>query len=287
MVEHTGWKSGTTYTISRSEAANLLWESAEFRAALLSGCYTYVEGHYCLDDEKYVRRSPISGVNSTRLYGSSWNWNASGSSENENLGSAVFLTDYARHHMDECCLSFSIRGRYTHVDYELQQAARKKEVKNKYLSRHDLDAEPETKERVLQNSWFAEDAEIRMRIKRNLPEDFKDAVQYIIDQKGISQNELEMRMGVSRASFQKWCTGSPSVRQVVALCIAMDVRADVGEELLHLAGLAFRNDLENNLLHGMLFETRDLTVGRANEITCQNKLKPLTNGADEELAEVV
>ena len=261
MVEHTGWKSGTTYTISRSEAANLLRESAEFRAALMSGCYTYVEGHYCLDDEKYVRR----GYRMT----------------------APSLTDYARHHMDECCLSFSIRGRYTHVDYELQQAARKKEFKNKYLSRHDLDAEPETKERVLQNSRFAEDAEIWMRIKRNLPEDFKDAVQYIIDQKGISQNELAMRMGVSRASFQKWCTGSPSVRQVVALCIAMDVRADVGEELLHLAGLAFRNDLENNLLHGMLFETRDLTVGRANEIMRQNKLKPLTNSADEELAEVV
>jgi len=113
---------------------------------------------------------------------------------------APSLTDYAHHHMDECCLSFSIRGRYTHVDYELQQAARKKEVKNKYLSRHDLDAEPETKERVLQNSRFAEDAEIWMWIKRNLPEDFKDAVQYIIDQKGISQNELAMRMG---ASYQK------------------------------------------------------------------------------------
>lgn len=112
-------------------------------------------------------------------------------------------------------------------------------------------------------------------------------IETIIDQKGISQNKLAMRMGVSRASFQKWCTGSPSVRQVVALCIAMDVRADVGEELLHLAGLAFRNDLENNLLHGMLFETRDLTVGRANEIMRQNKLKPLTNGADEELAEVI
>lgn len=251
------WKQGTTYTISRNDSAMLLRESMDFRAALASGCYTYIEGHYCLDDDSYIDFRD-------RQYRR--------------------LNAYARHHIEECCISFSVRGRYASTEYADAQAARKKEVKDKYQSRHDLDAEPETKERVLQNKRFTDDAEIWMKLKMNMPDSFRQAIQDIIDLKGISQNELAMRMGVSRAAPRKWCAGKPSLRHVVALCIAMDVRADVGEELVRLAGISFQNNLEHNILRSMLYETRDLTVARANEIMRQNKLLPLTNGADEEIA---
>lgn len=252
------WKPGITYTISRGEASQLLWESPDFRIALSSGCYTYIEGHYCLDDEAYIETSRYNQLRR--------------------------LTAYARHHIDECCLSFSVRGRYVHAEYEDGQAARKKEVKNKYLSRHELDSEPETKERILQNKQFADDSVLWTKVKQDIPDSFKDAIQHIIDLKGISQNELAMRMGVSRAAPRKWCTGRTSLRHVVALCIAMDVRGDVGEELVRLAGLSFQNNLEHNILRGMLYETKDLTVARANEIMRQNKLPALTNGEDEEIA---
>ena len=251
------WKPGITYTISRGEAAYLLNESGDFRNALLSGCYAYVEGHYCLDTEDYIE----TGYRQARR-----------------------LTEYARRHIEECCISFSVRGRYADTEYEDAQAARKKEVKNKYQSRHDLDAEPETKERVLQNTRFTDDAVIWTKVKREMPDNFGKAIQYIIDLKGITQNELAMRMGVSRAAPRKWCVGKASMRHVVALCIAMDVRADIGEELVRLAGHSFMNNLEHNLLHGMLFETKDLSIARANEIMRQNKLQPLTDGRDEELA---
>ena len=233
----------------RSDAAAVL--------AQASGCYTYIEGHYCLDDDSYIDFRD-------RQYRR--------------------LNAYARHHIEECCISFSVRGRYASTEYADAQAARKKEVKDKYQSRHDLDAEPETKERVLQNKRFTDDAEIWMKLKMNMPDTFRQAIQDIIDLKGISQNELAMRMGVSRAAPRKWCAGKPSLRHVVALCIAMDVRADIGEELVRLAGISFQNNLEHNILRSMLYETRDLTVARANEIMRQNKLLPLTNGADEEIA---
>ena len=251
------WKPGTTYTISRGDAAQLLWESYDFRIALSRGCYTYIEGHYCLDDETYIETSRYNQLRR--------------------------LTAYARHHIEECCLSFSVRGRYASTEYEDGQAARKKEVKNKYQSRHELDAEPESKERLLQNKRFADDSVLWTKVKQDMPDTFKDAIQMIIDLKGITQNELAMRMGVSRAAPRKWCVKS-SLRHVVALCIAMDVRADVGEELVRLAGHSFKNHLEDNILHGMLYETKDLTVARANEIMRQNKLPALTNGEDEEIA---
>ena len=251
-----GWKPGITYTISRGEAAQLLRESADFRIALTSGCYTYIEGHYCLDDAAFIEM----GYRQKRR-----------------------LTAYARHHIEECCLSFSVRGRYANAEYEDGQAARKKEDKTKYQTRHDLDAEPSSKERVLQNKRFSDDAVLWAKVKRSMTDSFKDTIQDIIDLKGISQNELAMRMGVSRAALRKWCV-KPSLRHVVALCIAMDVRADIGEELVRLGGQFFHNCEEENILHGMLYETRELTVARANEIMRQNNFRPLTEGEDEEIA---
>lgn len=251
------WKQGTTYTISRVEASQLLRESPDFRIALSSGCYAYVEGHFCLDDDDFIETSRYNQLRR--------------------------LTAYARHHIDECCLSFSVAGRFANTEYEDGQAARKKEVKNKYQSRHELDPEPESKERVLQNKRFTDDSVLWTKVKQDMPDTFKDAIQTIIDLKGISQNELAMRMGVSRAAPRKWCV-KPSLRHVVALCIAMDVRADIGEELVRLAGLSFQNNLEQNILRGMLYETKDLTLARANEIMRQNKLPPLTDGRDEDIA---
>ena len=251
------WRPGITYIISKGEAAILLRESDAFRYALESGCYVYAEGHYCLNDDKYIDRR---------------------------YSYEKRLTEYARRHVEECCISFRVRGRYADAEYTDGQAARKKEYKYKYQSRHEFDAEPETKERVVQNTRFTDDAVIWKQVKQNMPDDFGKAVQNIIDLKGISQNELAMRMGVCRSVQRRWCYEKTSLRHVAALCIAMDVRADIGEELIRLAGFAFQNNLEHNLIHSMLFETKDLTVSRANEIMRQNNLPPLTNGEDDELA---
>ncbi|MBR3298896.1 MAG: hypothetical protein IKI64_06790 [Clostridia bacterium] len=48
-----------------------------------------------------------------------------------------------------------------------------------------------------------------------------------------------MRLGVSRAAVRKWCAERATLRHVVALCTALDVRADIGEELVSFAGLIF------------------------------------------------
>lgn len=52
-----------------------------------------------------------------------------------------------------------------------------------------------------------------------------------------------MRMGVSREAPRKWCIGRLSFRHVVALCIAMDIRADVREAFVRFTGLVFQNNL--------------------------------------------
>ena len=251
------WEHGITYAIARSDAGALIRESREFANALQSGRYTYIEGHFCLDTEPYVERNYWQGKR---------------------------LSSYARHHIEECCISFTVQGRYANTAYEDAQAARKTEVKDKYQSRHGFGAEPETKERVKENILFAQDSRVWMKLRMMMPDNIAEAVQMILDEKGITQQELSMRMGVSRAALRKWCGRRMSLKHIVAVCIALDVRADIGLELVRLAGHTFLNNKEQNLLLAMLYETKDLTVARANEIMRQEKLESLTEGMDEEIA---
>lgn len=236
------WEKGVTYTISRMDAAMLLNRSCEFKAALRSGSYTYVDGHYCLDSSKFVIGT----------------------------GRGKRLTQYAKEHINECCISFYTCGRYAKAGYHTGVVARKTEVKDKYQTRHVFNSEPDTKERVLQNTLFMEDAIRWEKLKRQLPDTFLEAIQFILDKKSISQDELAMRLGISRPAMIKWCTGKVTLPHVVALCIALDLRPDIGEELVRIAGLAFKNTAEDGLLHALLFEAVDLSIVRANEIMSQN-----------------
>lgn len=137
----------------------------------------------------------------------------------------------------------------------------------------------------MQNALFYEDARIWKELFNSRPSTFGEAVQLIIDMKGISQEELASRAGIGRSTLRKWCSEKTSLQHAVALCIAMDVRADVGEELVRLAGLSFQRKTEHDIMYAMLFETRDLTVERANEILLQQSFSPLTCGTDKKTEE--
>ena len=143
----------------RKEAARRISDSPEFHAALQNGWYAYAEGDYCLDSEVYIRKS---------YYGGRW------------------LTDYARSHIDECCISFSVSGRCAKAEYSGGYVARKTEVTDKYQSRHSFDAEPESKERTIQNDRFKTDAAVWEKVHRELPHNLGSAIQLILDEKGIS-----------------------------------------------------------------------------------------------------
>lgn len=251
------WVRGITYLISLSDAGALLRKSNRFADALLSGGYAYVEGHFCLDVEKYVQTG---------------------------YGMVRRLTAYARHNIDECCIAFSVGGRYTNAEYEDAKAAKMTPVVGKYLSRHEFAGEPETKQRQKENETFSGDAIFWKDILLSMPDSLTAAIKKIRMAKGINQETLAMRLGVTRASYNKWSYGKMSKRHIVALCIALDVRGDVGMELVRLGGYTLMNNEEDNLFTAMLFDTDKLTVGRANEILRQKNLAALTEGQDEELA---
>lgn len=50
------WPANTTFTISAKDAALLAASDSEFERVICSGRYRYVEGHFCLNTDKYILR---------------------------------------------------------------------------------------------------------------------------------------------------------------------------------------------------------------------------------------
>lgn len=90
-----------------------------------------------------------------------------------------------------------------------------------------------------------------------------------------------MRLGVCRAAVRKWCAKRVILRHVVAICIALDLRADICEALVRIAGYAFRNTVEHMLLHSFLYDTAGFTISKANTLMEKKSLPRLTNGREE------
>jgi len=69
-----------TFSIPVTDALFQYDHNADFRRLIDTGCFVYVDAHYCLDDPKYITRNK---------YG------------------VVAMTEYAVSHIDECCLVFN------------------------------------------------------------------------------------------------------------------------------------------------------------------------------------
>lgn len=248
------WKNETTYTISIGDAAMLISESAAFRSTLMSGFYTYLEGHYCLDKSKYVWKD---------RYGNRR------------------LTDYARTHIEECCIAFRVSGRYANVEYIEECAAKKTPTANKLLPRYCFKSEPDSEEFDKESSIFIKDVQVWDELLKSLPNSFPDAVGALLAAKEMTMEQLALEIGVSRSAVYKWLDQERvSLRHVVAICIALDLRADFCEALVGLSGSTFRNTLEHILLRGFLYHTDAITVALANAIMDKRGLPKLTNGKE-------
>lgn len=120
------WPANMTFTISAKDAALLAASDSEFERVICSGRYRYVEGHFCLNTDKYILRD---------YYGK------------------PHLTVYARCHMEECCLGFTVGGRYRRTEYAVSKVARNKTepVTDKYRAAYRLVAEPGSSEYEKEN----------------------------------------------------------------------------------------------------------------------------------------
>lgn len=248
------WPANTTFTISAKDAALLAASDSEFERVICSGRYRYVEGHFCLNTDKYILRD---------YYGK------------------LHLTVYARCHMEGCCLGFTVGGRYRRTEYAVSKVARNKTepVTDKYRAAYRLVAEPGSSEYEKENQAMVDDGLLWLEFYKNIPDDFAEMIKAIMKRKGITQENLSFELGVDRKALLNYLNQDrPSVAHVVGICVALKVPYFISMEILGAAGIKLRSTEQDFLYRQFLLNAENLTVSRCEDILKQHNEKPLFRG---------
>ena len=222
------WPANMTFTISAKDAALLAASDSEFERVICSGRYRYVEGHFCLNKDKYILRD---------YYGK------------------PHLTVYARCHMEECCLGFTVGGRYRRTEYAVSKVARNKTepVTDKYRAAYRLVAEPGSSEYEKENQAMVDDGLLWLEFYKNIPDDFAEMIKAIMKRKGITQENLSFELGVDRKALLNYLNQDrPSVAHVVGICVALKVPYFISMEILGAAGIKLRSTEQDFLYRQFL-----------------------------------
>ena len=226
------WRAGAlaqdeTFSIPAEDAARLMVEDADFARAAQG--YLYVEGHFVLDDPRYVTRGEDG---------------------------ALMLSDAARYHMDQCCLRFKVvlggaQARYGEFCLLSQSAG------IPFLAEYHYSLDYNTLLPVQQEQWLERTAMI-MKMVNEMPNSFTEAWKYVLKRLNISQAELSRRTNFSEASIGDTINQNRqgSLGKVIKMCLAINLPPDISLRLLEKGGYHLKQDNDAHLLYYLVLSNR-------------------------------
>lgn len=256
-------KDNQTYTIDESDALKEFVRNPEFRKTLLTGCYVYAEGHYCLDSTKYIFRDHAGNPH---------------------------LTSYAREHMERCCLVFEVeyeKTGYFNVNGVLYRSVGRGKKTTKFVRADG--SSPVTRE----------GRELRAKVDRERKEtgmyrkSFNDMTVELMDQRGVKENQLAEATGLSVGTIKNM-RNDPNrvfpIQEIVAVCIALHLSPNLSEKYIEASPSKFADTTDMSLYEYALRYWYNDTVAYVNRKLVESDAQPLTNlveGFDENGVEVV
>ena len=213
-VRPHSFKSGTleenqTFTISAMDAAVQRLMNPELHVLTENGDYLFVENHFVYNTNHYVQ------------YG-----------ENGELQ----LTEYARRHMDECCLIFDMKI-LSNVDKQYYTEC--------YLNRESSDvtfeitfhngyenAPPERQ--IAMRKKAAEEAQ---KICLQMSQDPGQCLKLLLEWRGMKQNELAIKIGCNERTIGRIISGETKdvkVETGVLICFALHLPPIISRKLLEV-----------------------------------------------------
>ena len=199
-----------TLVISRKDMAGLYHRSRPFRELLETGSFLWADGHVCLNDPQYLRRTE----------------------------KGLALTPWANAHADACCLRFGLvrlKERETVLIFgSLNSSGEYNRHYNEYLDRR-------------MSMTAAQLAEKRDRLMQALPNDYPDALCYLMENADggpVTVEHLAASAQVSPRTIQRYRTkmqSSYNPDAAVAVCLALHLPPWLSRVLLNKAGILVQN----------------------------------------------
>jgi hypothetical protein len=255
--ERSALKNNQTFSIGMQDSLYEYATNVDFKKLLDSGKYVYVDAHFCINDSKYIR-------------------------QNEN-GYAE-LTDYARQHIDECCLIFDIKARknnkygtqfYTECVL-FKSIVSDTIVEAKYSTSAQnfiVDARAEELKKI------GNSAKQLASIMRWLPTTFADTLVSHMDRLACTEESLAEKSLIHAKTIQRMRNDlryKSKLETVIAICIGLQLHPILSTDLVGKAGFALKPFDEEHIIYQMLLTSYyQNSIYECNEILRANNCKAL------------
>ena len=242
-----------TYTVSEKDAIAEYKRNPEFRNVINSGSYLYVEGHYCINHEKYI------GV--------------------DHFG-VRHLTYYAREHMEECCLVFSVSyqnlwDRVINGVFQKGVGRGRKEIH--FVGRNG--ESPVTEE----GKKLREQMEKELFLRRSITQNFNQMTVSLMKKRKISIDKLSLETGLSYEVIRKMRNDSEtvfSIRSILAVCFALHLPPALSMDYIKASPSKFQEGIDMMLYQYALNNWYNDPVKVVNRKLVEAGARPLTNLVD-------
>lgn len=216
-----------TYCISADDAQIIAFSDMRFFEQSKKGSYIYVDSHMCLNDPSYVTRCEDGSVQ---------------------------LTDYARLHIDECCLVFTLKVKTTNKYGEefYKECVLCRDADSGILFQTTFAKELNDNVMGKADAALAREIEIQ-RVLQEMPPTFGAALTYLMEWVEITEEQLAENALVSTKMVQRMRNNQnypKNIDSVVAICIGMHIPPELSNALIGKSGFSLRlAESETHLLY--------------------------------------
>lgn len=238
-----------SFTISSADLFKAYCLNRDFRKAIDTGKFVYVEGHVCLDDEKYIIHSE----------------------------GRVKLTQHALSHMDECCLAFdkgySYQSKYQGQKYYVQMMYKTPSQVAAQEYSFEMNAHNRTLLSQIQRASRSADA---MRL---YPGAFSETLVQLMKEKKLSNKKLADASLVGERTIQRLRNEEEyptTVQTVLGLCYGLQLSVPEAEMLVGKTDFNIKpTNPQNNAYRCVLSSCAENSIYEVNEMLEACGFEPL------------
>jgi len=239
-------KKNQTFSIPIKDALKQYTSNPDFKRVINSGNFIYIDSHYCINAPQYLLQNE---------YG------------------VLEMTDYARRHMNECCLVFTcvvhpskLHGTRDYSKQGLYHSVVPENVIECNYEYDDINRELEERAKAI----HAEMDEVLRKSKliSDLPASFSKSLIMLMDWQGLSNEELADKSKVSVKTIQRMRNNPSrnwSLELVVSVCIGLQLPPYISYPLIGKAGINL-TDSEKDIVFSHVVSTQfSSSINEVNE----------------------
>ena len=216
-----------TYTISAEEATIQSVINREFGELVRTGVYQYVDAHFVLNHPRYLE---------------------------QRADGLVYLTDYARNHIDECCIPFDMTVKstdkkdYYSVCYLNKDKDSTVSFDIKYSDGYQNSTDAAKKAKLVEEIVMEE-----MAIFQDLPNDYERSMKKVWDWKhekeGLTYKELAERIHMDDQTISRLINNKrdPSINSLVLICLGMHLPPEISMHLIDKSPVALNYNKNDHI----------------------------------------